>query len=191
MKKNQENNILDKSYALFLDKGYNDTTMQDIITETKISKWGIYHYFKSKEEILDRIIDKQLEELFLSIRKIFEDTKLNPVEKLKKYIDLKNQYFRDKYDLIKTVYSQEKHLIIRHFISQKIKNELHPYIIKIFEEWQKLGFFKFEYSEQTINIFLSVHDFMFNYAQDIIKDKKEFELHLLAVKSLSDKIFNF
>ena len=41
--------ILDVSTRLFVEKGYEQTSLQDIINETKLSKGAIYHHFSSKE----------------------------------------------------------------------------------------------------------------------------------------------
>lgn len=49
--------ILDVSYRLFTTKGYDKTSIQDIVEELGMSKGAIYHHFKSKEEILDRLCD--------------------------------------------------------------------------------------------------------------------------------------
>ena len=47
--------ILDVSTRLFVEKGYEQTSLQDIINETKLSKGAIYHHFISKEEIFEAI----------------------------------------------------------------------------------------------------------------------------------------
>ncbi len=47
--------ILDVSFRLFSEKGYEKTTIQDIVVELGMSKGAIYHHFKSKEEILDAL----------------------------------------------------------------------------------------------------------------------------------------
>jgi AcrR family transcriptional regulator len=55
--------ILEKSARLFADKGFEDTSINDIADEVDISKATIYHYFKSKEEIYTEIIIDTLERL--------------------------------------------------------------------------------------------------------------------------------
>lgn len=49
--------ILDISYKLFYEKGYDETSIQDIIDELGMSKGAIYHHFKSKEDILNKICE--------------------------------------------------------------------------------------------------------------------------------------
>ncbi len=51
--------ILDVSKRLFFEKGYDNTTIQDIVDELGgLTKGAIYHHFKSKEEIMKALGDK-------------------------------------------------------------------------------------------------------------------------------------
>ena len=51
--------ILDVSKRLFFEKGYDNTTIQDIVDELGgLTKGAIYHHFKSKEEIMKELGDK-------------------------------------------------------------------------------------------------------------------------------------
>ena len=50
--------ILDTASALFFQKGYDKSTLQDIIDATKLSKGAIYHHFASKEAILIAVVDR-------------------------------------------------------------------------------------------------------------------------------------
>ena len=47
--------ILEEASRLFLQKGFEKTSMQDIMDATGLSKGAIYHHFASKEDILLRI----------------------------------------------------------------------------------------------------------------------------------------
>jgi len=59
----QRPRILEKSARLFAQKGFEDTSINDIADEVDISKATIYHYFKSKDEIYTEIILDTLERL--------------------------------------------------------------------------------------------------------------------------------
>ena len=47
--------ILDAAEKLFLEKGYDDTTISDIVEEIGMTKGAIYHHFKSKMDILEKL----------------------------------------------------------------------------------------------------------------------------------------
>lgn len=65
MKKDE---IIKIALELFLKKGYEKTTITDIMKKTNLSKGGMYHYFSSKEDILDAVIKKAAQEEELSLR---------------------------------------------------------------------------------------------------------------------------
>ena len=50
--------ILDTADRLFTEKGYERASLQDIITETGLSKGAIYHHFSSKEDIFYMVCDR-------------------------------------------------------------------------------------------------------------------------------------
>ena len=53
------NRILDAAQQLFITKGYEHTSIQNIVDELgDLSKGAIYHHFKSKEDILEELINR-------------------------------------------------------------------------------------------------------------------------------------
>ncbi|MCP8884271.1 TetR/AcrR family transcriptional regulator [Devosia sp. XJ19-1] len=47
--------ILDHAQALFFEKGYDRTTVQDLMAAAGVSKGGFYHHFSAKEDVLEAI----------------------------------------------------------------------------------------------------------------------------------------
>lgn len=50
--------IVNAAIEVFLEKGYEGTSMETIAQKAQISKGGLYHHFRSKEEILYFAIDR-------------------------------------------------------------------------------------------------------------------------------------
>ena len=101
--------ILDVSTRLFVEKGYEQTSLQDIINETKLSKGAIYHHFSSKEEIFEAIFRRIGEENSVALAKIRDDKKLNGYEKLKAIF--KAAYFNPNQSLMLTVTPDRKSVV--------------------------------------------------------------------------------
>lgn len=77
--------ILDEAYKLFFQKGYDDTSIQNIIDKLGgLSKGAIYHHFKSKEDIFNAILKRVLDRNIFYYSEIRDDKTLNGYEKLKK-----------------------------------------------------------------------------------------------------------
>lgn len=79
--------ILDTSLHLFLKKGYDKTTIQDIVNELGMSKGAIYHHFKSKEEILNALGDHYYD-VSNDFSKIKNRDELNGLEKIREIFRL-------------------------------------------------------------------------------------------------------
>ncbi len=66
--------IVNAARSLFLSKDYEKTTMQDVMESLGIAKGTIYHYFDSKEELLEAvvkdIVDKNFEEMQMRLKQI-------------------------------------------------------------------------------------------------------------------------
>lgn len=78
------NLILEVAFRLFMEKGYEHTSIQDIINHLGgLSKGAIYHHFKSKEDILFAVTDKITAESNRMLGIIRDRTDLNGKEKLK------------------------------------------------------------------------------------------------------------
>lgn len=75
--------ILDTASRLFLQHGYEKTTLQDIIDATKLSKGAIYHHFASKEAILIAVVDRIGERNSAVLAEIRDKKWLTGAEKLR------------------------------------------------------------------------------------------------------------
>lgn len=87
------NRILDAAMDLFLEKGYDNTTIQDIVDALgDLSKGAIYHHFKSKEEIIEAVIPRLYDSSDNQILEIKKSTSYTGLEKLNRIllISLKN-----------------------------------------------------------------------------------------------------
>ena len=76
-------NIITVSAKLFLEKGYEKTSMQDIVENLGISKGAVFYHFKSKEDILHAVLKRQAQEILENFTKwIAELKKGNAREKI-------------------------------------------------------------------------------------------------------------
>ena len=75
--------ILDTAERLFIEKGYDRASLQEIIQETGLSKGAIYHHFASKEEILYAVCDRIGRRNGEVLSKVRDDGTLNGLEKLR------------------------------------------------------------------------------------------------------------
>ncbi len=78
------NLILDTALRLFMEKGYEHTSIQDIINQLGgLSKGAIYHHFKSKEDILAAVTDRITADSNRMLQEIRDRKDMNGKDKLK------------------------------------------------------------------------------------------------------------
>ncbi|MBQ0005068.1 MAG: TetR family transcriptional regulator [Clostridiales bacterium] len=107
MKKDLRQTILEKAFELFYEKGYDDTTISDIIDRAGVARGSFYYHFKGKDELLNSIADL-LDEQYMEIEKDFPEG-MNAFDKLVYMNARVHTYIEHNipYDLIANQYSQQ------------------------------------------------------------------------------------
>src|SRR5436853_6404836 len=77
----RRNAILDVAQRLVVTRGYEQMTIQDILDARQISKGAFYHYFDSKQALLEAIIERQLDQVETILLPIVEAPHLPALEK--------------------------------------------------------------------------------------------------------------
>ena len=80
----RKNEILDVAERLFGTKGFDGTSTNDILNETGIARGTLYYHFKSKEDILDAMIDRMTDRLVQNAAEIAADGKTPVLQRLTK-----------------------------------------------------------------------------------------------------------
>lgn len=78
----RKNEILDAADELFALKGYDGTSTNDILEKVGIARGTLYHHFKSKEEIMDALIERYSLRLLSKAKEIAEDRSIPIVERI-------------------------------------------------------------------------------------------------------------
>lgn len=126
--------IIDASIKLFIEKGYEQTTIQDILTALNLSKGGLYHHFKSKEEILEAVKQKRIQYAADMLHELIAHTQAaNAKEKMKKILyQLGTSTQTHSFDTILSSQTNNPHFVIGAL--QNAVNQDAPIIAKLIEE---------------------------------------------------------
>lgn len=157
------NLILDVSLELFLKKGYEHTTIQDIIDHLGgLSKGAIYHHFKSKEEILDEVLNrfgKTSEKIMLSI---WDDSSLNGAQKLKAVFGLSLASPHQK-SVMRLGFDAAKNPRLFMMLIQSIFGDLAPnYIQPIVKQGMEDGSIRTEYPKELSEVIMLLTNIWLN-----------------------------
>ena len=143
--------ILDVSQRLFLEKGYENTTIQDIVDELGgLTKGAVYHHFKSKEEIMDAVGDR----MFFSnnpFEAVRGRTDLNGLQKLREAVRL-NQSDKERVRLTaqSIPIAKSPRLLQEMIVSNR--NVLTPYFLELIEEGNRDGSMHTDYPREIAEL---------------------------------------
>ena len=90
VKKSQQRraDILQTARHLFETQGYEKTSMQQLMEQLDIAKGTIYHYFQSKEELLEAVIAEIVEANIKQMEALVEEKEEAALEKLKALVSM-------------------------------------------------------------------------------------------------------
>lgn len=80
--------ILETTRILFREKGYHETTMNDIVQKSETSKGTIYYYFDNKQELFETMINEIASRHFNEIEEVIEDDALTVKEKIRHMLSI-------------------------------------------------------------------------------------------------------
>ncbi|HIU01646.1 MAG TPA: TetR/AcrR family transcriptional regulator [Candidatus Onthocola gallistercoris] len=139
--------ILDVAQRLFLEKGYDHTTIQDIVDHLDgLSKGAVYHHFRSKEEIMDAVGDRMFSENN-PFEKVRGRTDLNGLEKLREAIRVnQSDEERTNMTLQSIPLTRNPKLLVE--MVESNRRVLTPYYLELLEEGNKDGSLHTEYARE-------------------------------------------
>src|SRR4030042_6628880 len=117
----QRDTILRVATRLFADKGFERTSVRKIAEEADLSVPGMFHYFPSKEEILNEIMIGFMDEGYTRLMDIYTSD-VDPVEKLEAVCTFYVEHYAGHKDQLTILISEGKSLSLEHqqaFIDKK------------------------------------------------------------------------
>lgn len=75
--------IIAAAQELFQTQQYEKTTMKDVMDMLGIAKGTIYHYFKSKEELLEAVVEQTVNEFVAAMQAFLDETKGNALDRIR------------------------------------------------------------------------------------------------------------
>lgn len=149
------NLILDVAFRLFMEKGYEHTSVQDIINNLGgLSKGAIYHHFKSKEDILVAVTEKMTAESNRMLAVIRDRSDLSGKEKLKTIFktSISRSVQNDIFTVAPDFHNNPK--LLFSLLHDTIDNAAPNYILPIIRQGISDGSIKTDYPEQLAELIL-------------------------------------
>ena len=185
--------IMDASMLLFMEKGYANTTTQDIVDKVNISRGLLYYHFKNKEDILYCLVERYSEKLLRDIHVIVNDDDKTAIEKIRAFIDATiistDNVSAEGTELQKTVDLKENRYMLDK-LSHKLIEKLTIYFERIINQGISEKVFSVKCPSETAEFLMTAYVFVSNNIGIKTSKKEPVKDYLNAFKIMLEQNLN-
>lgn len=134
--------LLDCAQRLFFEHGYDNTTVNDIIREAGLSKGAFYHYFASKEALLEALAARLARDSLAELRPMIEDPSLDAIGRINALFSNAGRLNVELAPQMRKTFSvlfQPENLILFHRIEQSVRELVRPMFTDLLKEGVEEG----------------------------------------------------
>jgi AcrR family transcriptional regulator len=142
----RRNEILDTAQRLFIEKGFIQTSVSEIVKEIGVAQGTFYYYFKTKEDILKAIIDRYTGEITAGTIPIIERRDLDLKQKLEKIAAVEINVNKKNSGYLHSIQSADIHTRILTALAGKLV----PFYTVLIEAGIESGECKTDYPRETV-----------------------------------------
>lgn len=143
--------ILDAAEKLFATKGFDNTSTGDILDAVGIARGTLYYHFKSKEDILDGVIQRITHRLMRDAREIVRQKELPVLERLTNAILSLNVESKLGDEIMEQVHRPQNALMHQKMQASLLAG-IHPILTELVEEGNQQGICHTRYPESMVEM---------------------------------------
>ncbi len=148
------------AYELFITKGYENTSVDEIIEKAGIAKGTYYYYFNSKEETLEEVIDMIMDIRVQNAKQVLMSDM--PIEQKFLNIIFSLRLNSQESNFQNTIHNPE-HSILHEKINNTLIEEAIPLLAELVKEGMKTGLFNCDNIEERIRMTLIMSNQLFDH----------------------------
>ncbi len=152
----RRNEILTAAMRFIYSKGYEQMTIQDILGTLQISKGAFYHYFNSKGELLEALIERMVvDEALPILNRIVEHPEKSALEKLHEYFDAGARWKTTQKSFmlaVLRVWMADENAIVRQKLFTMSSRMVTPLLSRIIRQGVAEGVFTTPYPDQVCQV---------------------------------------
>ena len=172
----RRNELITTAQKLFYSKGYERTSVNDIIKVMDVAKGTFYHYFDSKQAVLEAVVDRLTEHLLGMTRKIIADASLDAIEKWHRAFQLSNNWkVENKADMLALmrIMFSDGNVRLMDALQKKSAPLIAHEFAKVIRQGVAEGVFDTPYPDEAAENILSIQTHFSNAFADLILNPEQ------------------
>ena len=186
--------LIDTAERLFLEKGYEQTTVADIVREIEVAQGTFYYYFSSKEEILEAIIEKDITALEEDVRQIMSREDANAAIKLNAVVNSIIGISTSRREIMDYLH-EESNAVMHEKMERHTIERLVPLMTRVVAEGTHAGIFDVQYPTESVEFLLASLVYFFHhpeiFADPTRREKMQSSLETILGRTLAVKDYKF
>lgn len=168
----RRNEILDVAERLFGTKGFDNTSTNDILNEIGIARGTLYYHFKSKEDILDAMIERMTRQLVAKAKIISEKKELPVLQRLTMMImalNVDNDLGREVMEQVHRAQNALMHQKMR----ERLLTGVNPLITGLIEEGIEQGICHTDYPAEVVEMTMLYSNMAFDALSEYSEGERQ------------------
>lgn len=168
----RRNEILDVAERLFGTKGFDNTSTNDILNEIGIARGTLYYHFKSKEDILDAMIERMTGQLVAKAKVISEKKELPVLQRLTMMImalNVDNDLGREVMEQVHRAQNALMHQKMR----ERLLTGVNPLITGLIEEGIEQGICHTDYPAEVVEMTMLYSNMAFDALSEYSEGERQ------------------
>ncbi len=186
--------LIDTAERLFLEKGYEQTTVADIVRAIEVAQGTFYYYFSSKEEILEAIIEKDIAALEENVRQIMNREDANAALKLNDIVNSIIDISASRKEIMDYLH-EESNAVMHEKMERHTIERLVPLMTIVVAEGTRAGIFDVQYPTESVEFLLASLVYFFHhpeiFADPMRREKMQSSLETILGRTLAVKDYKF
>lgn len=157
----RRNEILDAADTLFAQKGFDGTSTNDILEKVGIARGTLYYHFKSKEDIMDALIDRYNNHLLGAVRELAADRSIPVNERIIRVVMAMNIRSGSSREIMEHIHKPQNALMHQK-IQKVIINGVTPILTEIIREGIDQGLFNTPFPYECMEMIMTYTNAVFD-----------------------------
>lgn len=174
----RRNELIQTAKGLFYSKGYEKTSVSDIVKKVGVSQGAFYYYFESKQEILEAVVESLLAQSLALIQSIVANQTLDAIGKWNLFTQAVNNWkIEQKTEMIGIVriLRMDENLRLRHHLRVERARLVGPELDRIIFQGHEEGVFNTDYPLEAARFVFAVMQTATDAFTDILLGKENYE----------------
>jgi AcrR family transcriptional regulator len=149
--------FVDAALRLTQTKGYEQTSIQDVLDAVDASRGAFYHYFDSKQALLEAMVDRIADAALVTVAPVVDDPDLAAIPKLERFFSGIAQFKTDRKALMVEfikVWRSDDNAIMREKVRRTLVDRVAAILARIIEQGMGEGVFAIDSPGETAAILM-------------------------------------